>query len=136
MRKALLLSIAMLLLLVAAPAYSQQVRKGFVLQDQASTGNGTPACLDSKTNSTCFYITFGTALAQVTAGSVSIETAPSANFTGTWAQLALVEVTDTGYFEYYVCTDGPIECVRARIVDDIVAVGGGAGKVSVIVRSN
>lgn len=98
------------------------------LQDaQAATGNGTPISIPSSIKRHIFYIKGATG---VTAGAVSIETAPSPDYAGTWTPLVnalatpttnpVVVVADTEKIYAY---EGALAAVRARIS---TTVSGGA----------
>jgi hypothetical protein len=83
-------------------------------------GNGTPVDTGGAGQEHAFYITASNAT--VSAGGVTIETAPSATFAGTWAKLAL-EILPVSNAVVLVSWSGVLLAVRARVS---TAVTGGA----------
>lgn len=88
----------------------------FLLQSLATTGNGTPAAISPAFGKHTFLIE--TSDATTSAGKVQCETAPTTDYTGTWAALGS-EQTLVRNTQLLVQVVGVLAAVRARISTNI-----------------
>jgi hypothetical protein len=86
-----------------------------VLQDGATTGNGTAVDLGGQTESLIVYLVGS---AGISAGKVQVETAPTTDYAGTWAAIG-DEQTLVASTALTVAATGPFLAVRARITTDV-----------------
>ena len=90
------------------------------LQDEATSGNGVavsvPTAGDENVREHMFYITGS---AGVSAGAVTLETAPTVDFTGTWGEI-VAAVTVPADETTPVSVRGIYLAVRARISATVV----------------
>lgn len=94
-----------------APVYHD-----FVLQDAATTGNGTAADLGGISREVAVYVIWSSG---TSAGAVSIETANTTDYAGTWAVLAPVPWTAASRADI-VQVSGVMKAIRARISTNVV----------------
>ena len=95
-----------------------------MLQDAATTGNGTAENIAGLGHEHCVYVQWASG---VTAGVVSIETARLKDYTGTWAVIATANynAAATDIYEF----GGAYKWIRARITTTVA--GGSAPSVTV-----
>lgn len=87
---------------------------GFLLQDAQTTGNGTPLDVRNSGPEMGFYLIWS---AGVNAGVVTIETADTSAYSGTWFPISVANFLDgsTGY----VGIEGVFHYIRARISTNV-----------------
>lgn len=82
-----------------------------LLQDAASTGNGTAVDLQCRTRETTVYASWSSG---TSAGVVTVETAEDDGYTGTWASLGTISWSAASKQDVMQIT-GALRAVRARI---------------------
>jgi hypothetical protein len=95
-----------------------------LLQDAATTGNGTVLDLAGQGECHAFYVQWASG---VTAGELILETARTSTYTGTWESIETFVFGDNVVQSTVVW--GPLKCVRARITTTVS--GGSAPSVTV-----
>lgn len=83
----------------------------FLMQDAQTTGNGNEFNGQRMRGEFVFYVTWS---AGVSAGAVTIETADTAGYAGTWASLGTVTTSAASKVDIFSYT-GILAFVRARI---------------------
>lgn len=101
----------------------------FRLQDAATTGNGAVWDGTNQATQIAVYVDWS---AGVSAGAVTIETANSTTYSGTWAPLAVVVNSAASKQDVFHFT-GPLMAVRARVT---TTVAGGTVSCLLVGRPN
>lgn len=87
------------------------LHRGTLLQNAATTGNGTAIDLGGQNREAAVYIIGSSG---ITAGAVTVETADVTDYSGTWATLA-GPVTLAASTQNVVQVSGVLAALRARI---------------------
>lgn len=98
----------------SGPVYSAAT-----LQSAATTGNGTALNCNNAVVETGIYVTWTSGC---TGGAVTIETAPSSDYAGTWAVIS-TQTYSAGCTQLVQVT-GAFRAIRARISSNVTGVGG------------
>lgn len=92
------------------------VGKPVALQSAATTGNGTVVVAQNKIKNHSFYITGS---AGVGAGAVTLETAPTPNYAGTWHGLAAAVTVAATTTKLTTISNSPLGAIRARVSTNV-----------------
>ena len=91
------------------------------LQSATTTGNGTAVVIPASFRSHTFYITGS---AGVSAGAVTIETAPTADYAGTWQTCAAAVTVTAGATKTVELSDKAYAALRARVSTNVTGTNG------------